>query len=269
MCAVFATRAQGLDDQYVQIYNQIQQADGYLRLGQKAQAAILYRFKRRWSGLKRIKAMAPKWNESVISFRLDYVSGASHRRTAPRAAALSTAPGEAQPPLPSWWIGPPRPPRSRNASAPWRPRSPNSPPSSTRPLNSTPPPSTRLTCRKPRRRAAKLQRENDALKAAVDQAKAQSGNSGKASSKEIEAAVEKGRKEGKEKSKKEIANAESRLASANSEIDFLKKQISDLSRNKPGPQSRQRTRPAPRRIESLRAKPGSADRRGTRLASGS
>jgi len=54
---VLSTRAQGLDDQYVQIYNQIQQADGYLKLGQKGQAAILYQ--EALVGLKRIKTMAP------------------------------------------------------------------------------------------------------------------------------------------------------------------------------------------------------------------
>ena len=227
MCAVLSTRAQGLDDQYVQIYNQIQQADGYLKLGQKGQAAILYQ--EALVGLKRIKTMAPKWNDGVVSFRLDYVSEKLAELRHEPPPADTTAEAQPAPAVVDW--------AAQAASLAERVRALEAQRAELaaklkEALELHPATADPAELQKARDTVEQLQKENDLLKAAVEQAKARPASSSKASAKEIDAALEKGRKEGKEKSKKEIATLESHLASANSEIDFLKKQISELSQKK-------------------------------------
>jgi Flp pilus assembly protein TadD len=63
--------AQSLDDQYVQIFNLIQEADGMVG-GQPSQA--LAKYVQAQSALERIRKGSPEWNSKVISFRLSYVA---------------------------------------------------------------------------------------------------------------------------------------------------------------------------------------------------
>ncbi len=60
------------EDQFVEIYNAIQQADSLAEGGRGEQA--LRRYLEAQDGLKKLQAAFPTWNERVIKFRLNYVS---------------------------------------------------------------------------------------------------------------------------------------------------------------------------------------------------
>src|SRR6187200_891188 len=95
-----SVRAQNSEEQYVRIYNLIQQADVLNGNGQFAQA--LPKYLEAQSALQRIQKFNPTWNPKVVSYRLSYIaerieagpttaSPAPARKTTP--AAPASAPG--------------------------------------------------------------------------------------------------------------------------------------------------------------------------------
>jgi Tfp pilus assembly protein PilF len=90
---VGASQVRGQDDQYVLVYNLIQQADTLSQGGQNREAADKYREAQ--TVLKRMQSSYPLWNADVVKFRLNYVQ--EKLQTAPSAA---TATGIAATPRP-------------------------------------------------------------------------------------------------------------------------------------------------------------------------
>ncbi len=241
LCALISAHAQGLDDQYVQIYNQIQQADGYLNLGQKAQAAMLYQ--EALGGLKRIKTMAPKWNEGVVTFRIDYLNEKlAGLRNQPVPATVST-----ESPAPAASVDWP----AQTAALTEKVRALEAEKAELsaklkEALGVRPATTDASEIQKAQETAGRLQKENDDLKTALEQAKLQAGGSGKSGSKELEAGIEKARKEAKEKYKKEIASLEEKITIDKNEINDLKRRLADAGKNKPA-------RASDKEVEKLRA----------------
>jgi tetratricopeptide (TPR) repeat protein len=97
-------RADGPDDQYVQIYNLIQEGDSF-GPGQSADAVAKY--VEAENALRRFQKVYPGWNERVVNFRLNYLAskitiltGSTAPATnAPVAAAVTNAPVAAAPPV--------------------------------------------------------------------------------------------------------------------------------------------------------------------------
>jgi Tfp pilus assembly protein PilF len=71
--ALAGTRAEGPDDQYVRIYNLIQEADRLSSGGQPGEA--LPKYLEAQAGLERFQKGFPDWNATVVAFRLNYVAG--------------------------------------------------------------------------------------------------------------------------------------------------------------------------------------------------
>src|SRR6195256_1733736 len=67
-----AVRAQGPDDQYVHIYNLIQEGDSLAKSSQPSQA--LAKYLEAESALQRFQKGYPDWNSKVVSFRLNYLA---------------------------------------------------------------------------------------------------------------------------------------------------------------------------------------------------
>ena len=65
-------RAQSPDDQFVRIYNLIQQADDLKAQGQSRLA--LERYRAAQEGLLQIQKVNPNWNPRVVTFRLKYIA---------------------------------------------------------------------------------------------------------------------------------------------------------------------------------------------------
>ncbi len=93
--------AQSLDDQYVGIYNLIQQADG-LTATQPAEALTKYLAAQ--TSLQRLQKLNSDWNPKVVNFRLTYLadkiselSNAKPKPTAPVVAPRPTKPALASP----------------------------------------------------------------------------------------------------------------------------------------------------------------------------
>jgi tetratricopeptide (TPR) repeat protein len=82
-----ASRAAGPDDQYLDIYNEVLQADNLQKNGHASQAAAKYLEAQ--SALKRLHEEHPTWNTEIVSFRLDYVAEQLQAlgKTAPAAPA--------------------------------------------------------------------------------------------------------------------------------------------------------------------------------------
>ncbi len=87
-----ASRASGPDDRYLDIYNQILQADNLQQNGHTREAIALY--SEAQSGLASLKQANPTWNTDVVSFRLDYLSERLHT-LAKTVPAAPTPPPEA------------------------------------------------------------------------------------------------------------------------------------------------------------------------------
>src|SRR2546428_13073476 len=63
--------AQGPDEQYLRVYNLIQEADRLSDSGSSRQA--LEKYTEAQAALRKLKEVYPSWNEKVISYRLNYV----------------------------------------------------------------------------------------------------------------------------------------------------------------------------------------------------
>ncbi|MDB6122689.1 MAG: Tetratricopeptide 2 repeat protein [Pedosphaera sp.] len=119
-------RAQGPDDQYINIYNLIQQADALSERGQSGPAMAKYLEAQ--STLKKFQTVNPDWNAKVVKFRLNYLEG--------KIAQLST--NQSAPAPVKKTVNP-----QTNAPAPVPvPASAPTPPRATEPLESVPPPPT-------------------------------------------------------------------------------------------------------------------------------
>src|SRR3954451_9169688 len=77
-------RADGIDDQYVRIYNLIQEGDALSGGGQSSEAVT--RYKEAQQELLRFQRMYPAWNTKVVAFRLNYLSSRVPESAAPAAA---------------------------------------------------------------------------------------------------------------------------------------------------------------------------------------
>ena len=86
-------RGAGPDDQFIVVYNQIQQAD---RTPDRETAIHLYQEARQ--GLEQIRRGYPAWNSRVINFRLRYVDEKLSPLLAARAAACAPSSVAAR-----WW----------------------------------------------------------------------------------------------------------------------------------------------------------------------
>jgi len=67
-----ARAQQSPDDQYIAIYNQVQQADTLQASGQTQQALTGYT--QALAGLQRFQKIFPEWDPAIVSYRLDYLA---------------------------------------------------------------------------------------------------------------------------------------------------------------------------------------------------
>jgi tetratricopeptide (TPR) repeat protein len=89
-------RADGPDDQYVQIYNLIQQGDS-LGAGQPTQA--LAKYTEAENALRKFQKVYPGWNDRVVNFRLNYLASKITILSA-KISGTTNAPAPAQLPAP-------------------------------------------------------------------------------------------------------------------------------------------------------------------------
>jgi len=96
--------AQSSDDQYVRIYNLIQQADG---LSATQPAGALTKYLSAQTSLQRLQKLNPDWNPNVVNFRLTYleekISELSKAQPRPPAPVVTTTPQKtaSAPPAPA------------------------------------------------------------------------------------------------------------------------------------------------------------------------
>ena len=106
LVALWPARAEGPDDEYLQVYSLIQQADDLNTSGKPAPAKAKYQ--QAQSELKKFQQSYPEWNTKLISYRLNYVSQ--------KLSALAEAPR--QPEVSGTATNPPKArPRTKAASA--------------------------------------------------------------------------------------------------------------------------------------------------------
>ena len=84
-------RADGTDDQYVRIYNTIQEADLNESNGQANQA--LTKYVEAQTALQKFQRLYPEWNVKVVNYRLGYVASKITALSS-KAAAPATAPAQ-------------------------------------------------------------------------------------------------------------------------------------------------------------------------------
>ncbi|MEO5803668.1 MAG: DUF6263 family protein [Verrucomicrobiota bacterium] len=84
-----------VDQQYLRIYNWINQADTFSSLGNDNSAKQKY--KEAQIALQDFKKKNPSWNASVVSFRLDYLDAKINPRSAPVATATESIAATAKP----------------------------------------------------------------------------------------------------------------------------------------------------------------------------
>src|SRR5437870_8692486 len=87
LATALLAHADGVDDQYVRIYNLIQEGDSLSTTGKSA--AALARYSEAQSSLQKFQQMYPAWNTKVVAFRLNYLAAKVGENTAvkPEAAA--------------------------------------------------------------------------------------------------------------------------------------------------------------------------------------
>src|SRR5262245_52383028 len=95
LLAIQQTHAQGSDDQYVLIYNQIQEAEQLENVGQANQA--LAKYLEAQTALQRFQKAHPEWNPPVVRFRLSDLD-AKVTKLSGKAAAPAVIPPSVQAP---------------------------------------------------------------------------------------------------------------------------------------------------------------------------
>ena len=103
--AVSPARAEGPDEQYIRIYGLIQQADDLLRNSLNREAYEKYQIAQQ--ALKQFQTAFPKWNDSLVTYRLAYVT-AKLGQIAPPATPFpekpeGAAPAATKPLTPAEW----------------------------------------------------------------------------------------------------------------------------------------------------------------------
>jgi hypothetical protein len=93
------SRAAGPDDMYLDIYNEILQADNLQQNGHSKEAAAKYLEAQK--GLIVLKETHPTWNTEVVSFRLDYLSEQLQALAKAAPATSATLPAAAAPAAPA------------------------------------------------------------------------------------------------------------------------------------------------------------------------
>ena len=93
LVALSGARAEGPDDQYIRIYNLIQEADKLNSGGQPSEA--LPKYLEAQTALQRFQRGYPDWNVKVISFRMNYVAAKIAAVSARVPAPVTPAPGSA------------------------------------------------------------------------------------------------------------------------------------------------------------------------------
>jgi len=100
LASLLSAHAQGSDDQYVQIYNAIQEAEQLEGAGQSNQA--LAKYLEAQTALQRFQRGHPDWNTQVVKFRLSYleskIAGLSPKAAVPIPAAVPTNRPSVKPP---------------------------------------------------------------------------------------------------------------------------------------------------------------------------
>ncbi len=97
LLAISPARADGPEDDYLNVYNMMQEADALAAGGQRAPALAKYQAAEK--ALQQLRTTYPTWNTKVVSFRLNYL--------AEKIAALSE---KASVPPPSAGVSPVKPP---------------------------------------------------------------------------------------------------------------------------------------------------------------
>jgi hypothetical protein len=87
-----ALRAEGPDDQFIRVYNLIQQADALREAGQTR--AAQERYLEAQAALQKLQADYPQWNERIINYRKGYIT----EKLGPEGAAAAAALGAAKTP---------------------------------------------------------------------------------------------------------------------------------------------------------------------------
>jgi Flp pilus assembly protein TadD len=83
---IASARAQGPDEQYIQIYNVMQQAEGLKESGQDN--AALQKYLEAESSLRKFKRIYPDWNPRIVEFRLKYLAARIGPLTEQKAPSL-------------------------------------------------------------------------------------------------------------------------------------------------------------------------------------
>lgn len=99
MIAAMPSRAQSTDEQYVRIYNLMQQGEALENLGEASKALAKYR--EAHLALQGLQRGNPQWKPNVVSFRLNYLAGrieALAPKVRETPATLPLAPGATAPP---------------------------------------------------------------------------------------------------------------------------------------------------------------------------
>ena len=87
---VWQARAQGLDEQYVRIYNLIQAADASNAAGERTQALAAYLEAQ--TALQKLQQLNPGWNEKVVKYRLNYLATKIGDMTTKKTTAAQPTP---------------------------------------------------------------------------------------------------------------------------------------------------------------------------------
>ncbi|HZR19727.1 MAG TPA: hypothetical protein VFE51_20750, partial [Verrucomicrobiae bacterium] len=97
ICGLAPAFGQGLDDEYVQIFRTIQEADS---LSSSAPSQALAKYLDAQAALDRLHKGSPEWNTRIVTYRLSYLAdriAALSPTTAPAAATQTNETKSAQP----------------------------------------------------------------------------------------------------------------------------------------------------------------------------
>ncbi len=89
LAASSAARGAGLDDQYVQIFNKIQEGD---RLSAAQPGAAMTKYLEAQTALRQMQKENPDWNPKIVSFRLSYLTTRIEALSAPSPAVVPALP---------------------------------------------------------------------------------------------------------------------------------------------------------------------------------
>src|SRR5260221_8480912 len=113
-------RAEGSDDQYIQIFNAIQQGDSLNERGESTNAMAKYTEAQ--TALQRFQTDYPTWNPKIVKFRIEYVGAKiaelSAKKSPASVAVPTNAPAAPTAPTASLAVSITSPPRRPPTNAP-------------------------------------------------------------------------------------------------------------------------------------------------------